>query len=570
MSKNFQSLRRVSSSRRHPGLSLLDSPESTGASARGPQIILPDGRVAAGDMLWGGNSFEAANQSTSRGYIFFPSLDTRHEINATNRTEVMRKVRWLYNNDPFSRRCINAIARMIGFCLPKPETPDREWNALAKRVYLDIKKSRNRFDRSGKYNFFSYQLNLNRLEIKDGDALTVPTLSKEGSTQMMCYEGHQVGNDLAARGREDQDQWFDGVRCDRHGKALAYRILHPGDPGKSKVVPNRSAHLFARYERPGQVRGISACAPMVNYAIDVREIQNDMGSGMKARQLIGFYLAAQQPDLPFGTGQQGMQNSLKKWKNTNTPNEGTGDTEQDETIPYEEVFQAGNMFRAEGYEPKVLESSQPHENEMAFLDWKIRMMALCFDIAPQMVWEIGQLNGNTQRWVSEDTQEMIDMRRMETLIPFCQWDWFMTIGAEIESGRLREPKIPQHLAPHVGWWTCEWIPTRRKTIDRGREGKLRIEERRALLQTFDSLYSEVQKDWTEETDQWLHEIDHIASRMKDMGWPDSRIEIVLANLLAPPPGTSLLDLNEDDPDGLTVPDDEADEITDDANSENSN
>ena len=510
----------------------------------------------------GGGGFEAARQSTSRGFVFFPSLDTRQEINHLNRTEILRKVRWLYNNDGFTRRVVNGLARMIGYCVPKPQTPDREWNALAKRVALDIAKSRNRFDRSGKYNFFSYQLNLNRLGQKDGDSLTVPTLSDTGSTQIMCYESHQIGDDIRSRvhrrSASRTQQWFDGVRTDRHKKHLAYRILHPDNPDKSKVVPAGSAHLFARYERPGQPRGISACAHLVNPALDVREISNDMGTGMKARNLIGFYLAAKDPEMPLPSA-KGIQNSLKKWQ---AKNSGTAVEENEEQLSYEEIFTGSNLFKAENYEPKVLESAQPHENEIAFLDWKIRMMSLGFDIAPELIWEIGNLNGNTQRWLAEDAQEVLSILRVETLIPFCQWWWFEAIGNAIATKQLREPKIPKDLQPHVGWWTCDWIPPRSKTIDRGREGKLRIEERRALLKTFDTLYSEEQKDWTEETDQWLHEIDHLEKRMKELGWPDSRIEIVLANLLAPPPGTSLLDMSEsagDDDDDLAVPDDEVEE-----------
>jgi len=499
---------------------------------------MPNGRIMPVSSFFGGGGgggFSSGDRSSSsRGHIVFPTLDTSKEINPTNRTETMIKARWLYNNDPFAKRCADGYARMMGWMMFQPATPDRKWNALVKRLAMDAAMSPLQFDRSGKHNFFSYQVLLSRRVSVDGDMLSVPVVGKNGRTQVKCYEAHQIGNALQ---KPDAD-FYDGVKTDRHKLALAYSILDSNDPKKRKILRAGQAHLSARYERAGQRRGMSAFHSVANAMLDVREVENDMTLGVKTRNNIALYFAPRDgKDAPTLKGSRGIQGRMKNYRREHSGE--AEEEEEDEILRYEEVFSGGNMPSFDDIEPKLLESAQPHENEMAFLDWKVRRTALGFDFAPELVSDLGNLNGNTQRWLAADTQEMLESRRMETLIPFCQWWWFHFIGAEIASGRLREPEIPEELRDHVGWWTVDFIPPKKKGIDRGREGKLAIDERRNLLRTLDEHYSELQKDWNVEIDQWLDEILAIQEMAEDKGLPQHQIDMIIANMLAPPQGTAM-------------------------------
>lgn len=515
----------------------------------GPRIVAPGGAVvplASFGGFSGGGGFSAGNRtSTTRGHIVFPTLDTSKEINTTNRTEVLTKARWLYNNDPTCKRMADGVARMMGWMMFKPRTPDAEWNYLAKQVALDLALSPERFDAAGKFNFFTYQLLLNRLHLRDCDALTLATQGRDGSTQVLCVEAHQIGSHSTLKNGAEP-LFFDGVRTNKQGKHLAYSVLEQDATKKAKIYQaGREAHLTCRYERAGQNRGMSAFAPIANSMLDVREIENDMTLAVKTRNLIGFYMAPREgAPGPQLKGAAGLQSGLKQYRREITRNTDDVAGEEEELVSYEDVFHAGQMYAADEYEPKVLESAQPHDNEMAFLKWKVDRGALGFDIAPQLLFDIGALNGNTQRWLAADAQEMLETRRMETNIPFCNWWWFHAIGAEIASGRLREPKVPAHLEGIVGWWSVDWIPPAKKTVDRGREGKLALDERRAMLRTLDEHYAEYQQDWTDEASQWLDEIIAIQTMAKDKGFSESQIQTIVNNLLAPPAGTSVPDSNE--------------------------
>jgi hypothetical protein len=532
------------------------------APVAAPRIVLPGGQVAppaAFDGAFGnGGGFSGGERSsTSRGFIVFPTLDTSREINPSNRTEVMKKSRWLYNNDPLCKRFADGFARMMGWMMFQPATPDRQWNALVKRVALDLALSPQRFDRSGKFNFFTYQLLLSRLIVRDCDALNLATTGPDGGTQVLCVEAHQIANKVD---RSADPAFFDGVRTDGQGKHRAYSVVDPRDPKKGKVYQaGRESHLAVRYERAGQNRGMSAFHAIVNSMLDTREIENDITLGIKTRNLIGFYMAPRDGgnDAPQLKGAKGLQTGLKQYRRE--VEYGTDDVagEAEENLSYEEVFAGGNIPRmSDGFEPKVLESAQPHENEMAFLNWRVRKASLGFDIAPELLWDIGNLNGNTQRWLAADAQEMLEIRRMETLIPFCQWWWYHAIGAEIASGRMPEPVIPESMQNYVGWWSVNWIHPAKKTIDRGREGKLALDERRAMLRTLDEHFGEYQADWTQEAGQWLDEIVEIERMCRERSMPQWQIDAILKNLLAPPAGAAMPDSGSDstqtdgpDPDG---------------------
>jgi len=142
------------------------------------------------------------------------------------------------------------------------------------------------------------------------------------------------------------------------------------------------------------------------------------------------------------------------------------------------------------------------------------------------------------RAIAEDCQESIDVIRMEVLVPFMQKLWFMVIGGAIARGELPEPEVDPSISRFVGFWTVDWIPTKRRTLDRGKEGKLNLDEIRTMVRTRSQHYAELQKDWTDESDQWLEEVSYILNKAEEMKWPEHRIRHLENILLTPSAGIS--------------------------------
>ena len=83
--------------------------------------------TGTGSMFYLANGgFQSAGTSDSRGYIYWPTTDTRRQITTWTRFEVARKIQFLYNHFGFIRRLVNGMSRMLGYLTPQPDTSDEE------------------------------------------------------------------------------------------------------------------------------------------------------------------------------------------------------------------------------------------------------------------------------------------------------------------------------------------------------------------------------------------------------------------------------------------------------------
>ena len=125
------------------------------------------------------------------------------------------------------------------------------------------------FDRAGKMDFFQWQIALTRLRIKDGDSLSVLSETENKTARIIFYESHQIDS-----GKSKTAQ--DGVFLDKFGRHIAYNLVDVSNPDVSSSVAASDAIFYADFERPGQVRGISALAHALNNIQDSAEITADV------------------------------------------------------------------------------------------------------------------------------------------------------------------------------------------------------------------------------------------------------------------------------------------------------
>ena len=157
------------------------------------------------------SSFDAANRSTTRGWIYFPTLDTAKELDSYSHWELVKKARWFYANSGFARRAVNGLANMIGYLTPRALTLDPEWNTAAMKNFEARAGSAQVCDLMGKHNFYGYQLALNRCDLKDGDILTALSKTASGGAAFLGYEAHQIGNTAIT----DSEVFSNGVQTDK-------------------------------------------------------------------------------------------------------------------------------------------------------------------------------------------------------------------------------------------------------------------------------------------------------------------------------------------------------------------
>jgi len=170
------------------------------AAAPSPGVL--DGPQSVAAVRFASSGFEGANFSTRRGYIYFPTLETRREVDSYSRLELIRRARWLKRNTGFAKRCINAISNMVGFLTPRPLTSDREWNAAAEKLWRTRACSATTFDLSRRFNANSYQPLLTRTRLLDGDVLSVFTQGAAHTSPALRCDLQRIATALAEQGIE--------------------------------------------------------------------------------------------------------------------------------------------------------------------------------------------------------------------------------------------------------------------------------------------------------------------------------------------------------------------------------
>lgn len=426
----------------------------------GDTTAVPIMATAEGLYSWGANGWQGAELSGARGYVYFPQLDTRRELDSYTRTELLRRARALYRNVGLVRRIINGMARMVvgTGIIPQPTTPDEEWNTLASEAFAARYESAPVWDVGGRFNGYKQQLVMQKRRYLDGDVAKVYVSSAAGRARTALYEAHQIKTMGELNGAEAR--WFDGVYVDRNHRALKYRIAGEGD----SFVDIRSDDmvLLADFDSSGQARGATVLAHAINNILDVTEIRGFWKHGLKTTAMVGWYLAARDAAQVKGVGQVLGPHNTREVTNA----DGQKITVKDI------VAGAGQLVDVGFRDIKTVHDERPHPNSEALLQEIVRDIAWGSGLSPDVLWNIAALGGANSRFVLADAQGFIDSEQDDLFTLSIKRDWHITIAKDINTGNLREPNT----GPGTWLGKVSYIPPKRVTVDYGRDGKLMLEQ----------------------------------------------------------------------------------------------
>lgn len=452
--------------------------------------------VAATTGWLGGAGYQGADWSRLRGYVYFPTLDTRKELTAYTRTEILRKVRFLKRNVGLVSRLTKGMARMVaGTGLEgQATTTDKEWNRLANQRFHDRATARSVFDLGGRFNFYDSQQMLLDAAFTDGDAGAVLTSSAADLAQFAFYEAHQIGNGRLAPGEEKL--WLDGVRLDRFNRPLAYRLL--GDQPLSGYeslpaqadIPAGDFIYLGQYESPGFARCASILKHAINKLQDSGEILSAITTGIKQFNQIGYAI-----ETDAGSAAPTSAGAADGLGPKVVVDQGDGTS-----VTQERIYGPGAVPRLPaGQKLRALLDQRPHPNNLEVLDYLIRDIAWGAGLSPEVVWNIATLGGANTRFILADAQGWIEAQQQRLIDTYCARVWIYTLAKEMKAGRLRRCTDPE-------WWKHAWITPARLTVDFGRDGKLHIEQLKMGMLTLKRFYGWQGVDSEEQLNQWLDEV----------------------------------------------------------------
>lgn len=446
--------------------------------------------TGTGSMFYLANGgFQSAGTSDSRGYIYWPTTDTRRQITTWTRFEVARKIQFLYNHFGFIRRLVNGMSRMLGYLTPQPDTSDEEWNELAFETFMSIAGSAMVWDQAGKFDFFSGQIIDNQSIFRDSDTLAVKTLGPGGRARMAYYESHQIVNPP-----NSGTDWIDGVQVNR-GRHIAYGIKDGDDPSQVLPIEAWKCIYMARFENRGQIRPLSILQSAVLNMIDVLEVRGFHKTKIKNASRMGLAIETDY-DAPAGARTGGFGSPVSKVEAV-MPD---GSTQQ---IDMELVLNGGMTPNlAPGRKVKVITDDSPSMNNQEFEKTLLKDCCNAADISYERLCDIAGitgpgirvLNADDKRWVLLHHQQQA--KRVHNQVVY-------TLAIEMDAGRLRQPKLkPGEL------WTnrFQYIGLAAPDIDGGRTAQATLSDLQSGQSTWLETWGQKGVYWKKAIRQGIAEV----------------------------------------------------------------
>lgn len=459
------------------------------------QSVTTAGPTATPSSYFSG--YQGANYSENRGFLWWPSLDPRLELDSFSRAEIVRRVHWLKANVGLVRGLIRNSADLIGWQTPQANSGDEEWDDLAEHYFRDCCYEAAAFDVSGKFDFEDSQPMLMREALTNGDVLTILTKWPDGSPRFAFYPSSQLASPEGA-----DDTWREGIQYSNVGRHLAYGLRNSAN-GNVSIFPASAVIYFGEFDAPGEDRPVPPLAHAVNHAHDITEVFGFTKQGLKAASLLGAVREQKEATAP--RARQGLTGTARVVTDA-----------------------AGNRFRAAdvwngsqiptldpGETIKILHDERPSQNMMDFVRVLIRDIAIGWGLPPEVVWEMLRMTGPGVRFVMDVADRWIKCRQKRHKI----WGrrvWRYAISCGLNNGTLPMP-TPDKVTGRERWWAVSFTSQRNLTIDRGQLSTAMLNELAAGVSTLSSWEEFDGRDWKARGKQRIREVAWLKAECAEEG-----------------------------------------------------
>lgn len=335
-------------------------------------------------------------------------------------------------------------------------------------------------DFSGRHHFNTLQKLASWAIDVDGDVgfhMYAPGASDIG--QLQFIEGHRIGNTPFGYPADMvMDGWRDGVKVDKWGRRVAFRILD-GDwntvtqASEAREVPAGDFIFLFDPDRADANRGISSLAHAIANARDIVDILGYEKVGVKKDAAVGGVIKTFSGVADAGSAY--IQDGFK--------------ASQTGGLPWESI-QAGMMPRLQpGEEYSSFGSNRPSPTFVGFLELLLREIAVGLGLPFEFVWDLVKAKGSGSRFILAKAQRRFEERQQLLVNQFLTRVWRWVIAKAIK--RKDVPSAPF-------WWLVKWQAPAKITVDAGREAQANRDDLKYGNRTLAMDAGEQSLDWKDD------------------------------------------------------------------------
>ena len=467
-------------------------------------------------MALGNTLYDAAkiDGQRSNSFLAWPQFAEK-EFTQYTRETILKKKRMLEANLGIVSSLIKKVGRYsVGEGLyPIPETTDLEWNETVREGFVEWASNPLVCDAIGRWSFWDMQRYVAENFFGEGEAFAALVNSAQvDAPQLQMFDNFEVryiGASGAAPASLEAGgfTYWDGVKLNRNGKAVAYSIQTADGGGFVDVDAANMIHV-ADLKRPNQVRALSPFHAGANSALDALDLKGLETATIKLHSLLGIVYTK---STGKGVGESGLSGALQELMQTSTSPDGSSSPTQ-QTIIGENFFAGGAMAHiGAGEELKLLTSDRPSVNLIEYLEWLYRDVSISTGLPLEVVWNLSELGGVNARVMLADAQYVFDYIQKKIVSTFCRraYIWWCSV-------QMNKKQIP--LCNDPKWWHCHWQGPCKINIDRNQVAS-DIAAVEAGLTTLQDYYSARGANWIPKTRQRIIEVKTRMDMCSQLGVP---------------------------------------------------
>jgi len=465
-------------------------------------------RVLLGAKARYEGAFPSRNRTMVPAALTYPRVDSTAMV----RAELQRKSRYFERNNGFYNRAVDLFEQyVVGQGLHLfPATANEPWNQRALAYWESWQPFA---DIASRQHWTTLQGLIARAWFVDGEVFLLKTYGSTGNPRVQLIEAHRcktpAGVDTAGT------MIHDGVEVDANGRPIAY-WFETDDWKSASLAPRTSSqrvdadsvvHVFEP-SRPGQLRGLPFCYPVLNALHDLDDLETFEMLAAKAN-------ASTTTIVKTAAGEVSDEDLAR---GTVTASD---DTER--TAYYRDVFGGTERVLKHGDDAQQFPGERPSERTAAYWDYLLNKFCVGVGIPRELILPTS-MQGTSQRAMLDVAAAWFRVR-CGVLADHCgrMYEHVISYGIE-RDGQLRG-------APG-DWRSFDFVPPKGPDVDVGRNTDAAIKEFKAGMTTLQELYGQKGQQWRRAITQRAAEAAFVEEAARAAGVEPARVLMLDPNEIA--------------------------------------